>query len=214
MQDRRKSFRIVNPVVLVYKVVSRREMQRDMVTIKNGGFMPGGVFSALFAMDAEFKGRVARIKQKSAELAGALELLNNKLNALINLMPLLEDQDEDIRDQPLRETNLSATGVAFANEEPLEKGTYLYLRLLLAPDYYYVAAFARVVGCSEVRRPKGEYRYRIRVEFTVISDQHRELLVKYTMSRELAGLRARRLAAEAEEDDAARAADENEGAGS
>ena len=195
-RDRRQSFRIDNPVVLLYTVVSERDMNRSADNVREGGFMPGGVSSTLFGMEAEFKGRVGRIKHKTPEVAQALELLNNKLNALINLLPMLQEQEENIFEQPMRKTNVSATGIAFVNEEYLEPDTCLYMRLLLAPDYYYIAAYARVVRSEERAQPRDGFRYRVAVEFTLISDQHKEMLVKYTMSRELAMLRARRVAAD------------------
>ncbi len=194
-KNRRQSFRIDNPVVLLYKIVSERDMNRNASSIREGGFLPGGVSSTLFGMEAELKGRVARIKHKTPEVAQALELLNNKLNALINLLPMMQDQEENIFEQPMRKTNVSATGIAFVNEEHLEPETCLYMRLLLAPDYYYIAAYARVVRSEKRARPRDGFRYRVAVEFTLISEQHREMLVKYTMSRELAMLRARRMAA-------------------
>ena len=198
--ERRTSFRIDNPVALVYKIVDEKDVQRNAAEIKDGGFLPGGMSATLFGMEAELKGRIGRVRQRSPEIAQSLELLNNKLNALINLMPLLQGEEENIFEQPMRKTNVSASGIAFVNEEPLEAGTNLYLRLVLAPDYYYVAAYAKVVRCQPMKNPRDGFSYRIAVDFTLISDQHRELLVKYTMSRELALLRARRMAAEASED--------------
>lgn len=197
--ERRRSFRIDNAVALVYKVVSEKEMQRNGANIKQGGFPPGGISASLFGMEAEIKGRISRVRQKSAETAAALDLLNNKLNALINLIPLIEDKDQNPFDQPVRTSNVSASGIAFVNEEALEENTCLYVKLVLAPDYYYVAAYARVVRCLEMNNPRDGFRYRIAVEFTLLSDQHKDLLVKYTMSRELAYLRARRMATEASE---------------
>jgi len=197
--ERRQSFRIENPVALVYKVVSEEEVQQNAAEIKQGGFLPGGMSATLFGMEAELKGRISRVRQKSMEVAQSLELLNNKLNALINLMPLLQEQEENIFQQPMRKTNVSATGIAFVNEEELAEGAFLYLRLVLAPDYYYIAAYAKVVRCQPMRNPRDGFSYRVAVDFTLISDPHRELLVKYTMSRELASLRARRMAAEAAE---------------
>ncbi|MDH3645475.1 MAG: PilZ domain-containing protein [Gammaproteobacteria bacterium] len=197
--DRRQSFRIENQVALVYKVVSEDELERNAADIKQGGFLPGGMSATLFGMEAELKGRIGRVRQTSAEIAHSLDLLNNKLNALINLMPLLQEDEENIFQQPMRHTNVSASGISFVNEEELAAGACLYLRLVLAPDYYYVAAYAKVVRSQPMRNPRDGFKYRVAVDFTLISDQHRELLVKYTMSRELAQLRARRMAAEASE---------------
>ncbi|MBT8144765.1 MAG: hypothetical protein KJO55_08690 [Gammaproteobacteria bacterium] len=207
--DRRRSFRIDNPVVLVYKVVSEKEMNKRAASVRQGGFMPGGVSSTLFGMEAEFKGRIGRIRHKSAEVAQALTLLNDKMNALINLMPMMQDQDsgQNLFEQPMRRTNVSATGIAFPNDEELASGTCLRLRLLLAPDYYYVAGYARVIRTTPRKDPRDGFEYRVAADFVLISDQHKELLVKYTMSRELAMLRARRLAAEASEDAEARQTD-------
>ena len=198
-EERRKSFRIDNPVALVYKVVSEEEVRKNTAEVKQGGFLPGGMSATLFGMEAELKGRINRVRSSSLEVAQSLDLLNNKLNALINLMPLMQEQEGGIFEQPMRKTNVSATGISFVNEEELEAGTNLYLKLVLAPDYYYVAAYARVVRCQPMRNPRDGFEYRVAVDFTLISDEHRELLVKYTMSRELAMLRARRMAAEAAE---------------
>ncbi|NNF67245.1 MAG: PilZ domain-containing protein [Gammaproteobacteria bacterium] len=198
--DRRQSFRIDNQVALSYKVVSEDELKQNAADIKQGGFLPGGMSATLFGMEAELKGRISRVRQKSPETAESLELLNNKLNAVINLMPLLHEQEENIFDQPIRDTNVSASGISFVNEEEIPSGTFLYLRLVLAPDYYYVAAYAKVIRSQPMRKPRDGFRYRVAVDFELISDQHRELIVKYTMSRELAQLRARRVAAESEED--------------
>ena len=197
--ERRKSFRIDNPVALIYQVVSEDEMRKNAAEIEDGGFLPGGMSATLFGMEAELKGRISRVKRSSLEVAQSLELLNNKLNALINLMPLMQEEEGGIFEQPMRKTNVSATGISFVNEEELEAGTCLHLRLVLAPDYYYVAAYARVVRCQPMRNPRDGFAHRIAVDFTLISDEHKELLVKYTMSRELAMLRARRMAAEADE---------------
>ena len=112
-------------------------------------------------------------------------------------MPLMQESEGSIFEQPMRKTNVSASGISFVNEEEIESGTCLYLRLVLAPDYYYVAAYAKVVRCQPLKKPRDGFKFRVAVDFTLISDEHRELLVKYTMSRELAMLRARRMAAEA-----------------
>lgn len=197
--ERRQSFRIDNPVALLYKVVTEAEVRKNAAEIKQGGFLPGGMSATLFGMESELKGRISRVKRSSIEVAQSLELLNNKLNALINLMPLMQQQEGDIFEQPMRDTNVSATGISFANEEEFPADTNLYLRLVLAPDYYYVAAYARVVRCWPMKNPRDGFKYRVAVDFTLISDEHKELLVKYTMSRELAMLRARRIAAETAE---------------
>ena len=191
MKERRKWFRVDNPVALSYEILEEQEMQQRIAELKRGGFPAGGISATLFGFENEIQEKLANVRRNSPDVAKVLELLNDKLNALVNILPLLEDDEENLIDQPLRDGNLSASGIAFANEEELAPGTPIFLKLVLAPNYNYVEAYARVVRTT-TRENSRKYPFMVAVEFLMITDAQREMLVRYTMAKETEILRARR----------------------
>ena len=132
------------------------------------------------------------VKARRATARGdAIEAVDEKLNALINVLPMLQHPGERLDTKPLRDGDLSASGISFVNQEPLAPGTCMYVRLMLAPSYYYIEAFARVVRSDP--HADARFPHRVAVQFEMISDEQRELLIRYTMSREAQLLRARSL---------------------
>jgi c-di-GMP-binding flagellar brake protein YcgR len=188
--NRRLAFRVSNPLVLDYEVLSEEEMLARMRDTKRGGFAHGGVTSMLAQMDNRIRDRLMRLRHRVPEAAAAVEAVNDKLNVLINLLPMIQHPGERLEDRPVRDGDLSASGIAFINEGALAIDTCMHIRVMLAPNYYYIEAFARVVRCEP--HDSGGAQHRIGVQFELISDEQRELLVRYTMSREAELLRARR----------------------
>jgi c-di-GMP-binding flagellar brake protein YcgR len=188
--NRRQAFRVSNPLVLDYEVLSEQEMLARMRDAKDGGFAHGGVGSLLAQMDTRIRDRLMRLRHRVPEAAAAVEALNDKLNVLINLLPVIQQPGERVEDRPVRDGDLSATGIAFLNGEALAIGTCMHIRVMLAPNYYYLEAFARVARCE--RHEESGFHHRIGVQFELISEEQRELLLRYTMSREAELLRARR----------------------
>jgi len=190
--NRRQAFRVNNALILDYEVLSEEEMQARIQAARHGAAQ-GGVSGMLLQMDNRIRDRITRLRQRVPEAAAVVEALNEKLNALINMLPMIQSPGQRLDDQAWRDGNVSAAGIAFMNEEALAGGTCLYVRVMLAPSYYFVEGFARVVRCEP--HEDGRFRHRVAVHFEMISDEQRELLVRYTMNREAQLLRARRLGA-------------------
>jgi c-di-GMP-binding flagellar brake protein YcgR len=188
--NRREWFRVSNPLVLDYEVLSESEMQERMQAVRHSGFAAGGIGSMLMQMENRIREKITRLRQRLPEAAAAVEAVDEKLNALINVLPMLHHPGERLDTKPMRDGDLSASGIAFVNQEALAPGTCLYVRLMLAPSYYYVEAFARVVRSDP--HEDARFPHKVAVRFEMISDEQRELLVRYTMSREAQLLRARR----------------------
>jgi c-di-GMP-binding flagellar brake protein YcgR len=189
--NRRQWFRVSNPLMLDYEVLSEAEMQERMQEARHSGFAAGGISSLLMQMENRIRERITRLRQRVPEAAAAIEAVDEKLNALINVLPMLQHPGERLDKTPVRDGDLSASGIAFVNREPLAPGTCMYVRVMLAPSYYYLEAFARVVRCNP--HEDARFPYRVAVQFEMISDEQRELLIRYAMSREAQLLRARRL---------------------
>ena len=190
--NRRLAFRVENPLILDYEVLSEEEMHKRINAAKHTGSL-GGVSSMLSQMDNRIREKLARLRQRVPEAAAVVEAVNEKLNVLVNLLPMIQYPGQRLDDRPWRDGDLSARGIGFVNEEYLAIGTFLYLRVMLAPSYYYVEAFARVARCDP--HPDPHHPHFIGVQFEMITEEQRELLVRYTMNREAQQLRARRMGA-------------------
>jgi c-di-GMP-binding flagellar brake protein YcgR len=188
--NRRQAFRVLNPLIIDYEVLSEEEMHRRIHAAKHTGAL-GGVSSMLSQMDNRIREKLGRLRQRVPEAATVIEALNEKLNVLIHLLPMIQYPGARLDERSWRDGDLSALGVGFVNEEALAVGSVLYLRIMLAPSYYYVEAFARVARCDP--HPDAHYPHRIGVYFEMISEEQRELLTRYTMNREAQLLRARRM---------------------
>jgi hypothetical protein len=138
------------------------------------------------------------LRESAPGIAECLELLNNKVNSVLELTSVFKDPDDNILEQAPRDCNLSASGIAFANQEALEAGAIIFLRMVLPPDYTYVNAYARVVRSEPLPEPRGDYRHMVAAEYAFLLDRHRELLIKKIMSKESLALRLRRASADGE----------------
>ena len=202
VKDRRNFFRVDDQALLVYQMVSVDEMDAGIRQLEGGGFAPDGLASNYTAMDARLTGLLESLKESAPGIAECLELLNNKVNSVLELSSIFKDPGDHILEQAPRECNLSASGIAFVNEEALPADAIIFVRMVLPPDYAYVNAYARIVRSEPLAEPQGAYRYMVAAEYAFLLDRHRELLIKKIMSKESLALRLRRAA-----DDSQAAAD-------
>lgn len=188
--NRREWFRIDNPLAIDFRVISEQEMNEGIAVLESGGLPPGGASAMLFGMESEIDARLHILSHESPAAADALRLMNDKLNALINVLPMLAGDEPALTEEPLREGNVSASGMAFVNTTEVPAQTCLYVRVALAPNYSYVETYARVVRCEA--RDDPQYPFHVAIEFTYMPQTQQELLIRFTMNRQSEALRKTR----------------------
>lgn len=188
--DRRQYFRIDNSVLLSYVVMNEQEMQDGIRDLSTGGFSGGGLSTTLMEIEAQLQGSLAKLGEKDSELQSLIELMNVKVNALLDMLPILGNRSDGILESEPTQVNISASGISFPTNEALAPGSKLQLRLVLAPNYQYVTAFATVVRCDKERDNES---YTVAAEFVFMLDRFREILIKYAMQKQAAELKLRRL---------------------
>jgi len=197
-KDRRSFFRVDDQALLVYRIVSKDEMEAGIRQLEVGGFAPDGLASSYTALEARLIGLLESLKESAPGIAECLELLNIKVNSVLELSSIVEDSNDNILEQLPRDCNLSASGIAFVNQEALKADSIIFLRMVMPPNYAYVNAYARVVRSEPLPEPQGNYQYMIAAEYIFLLDRHRELLIKKIMSKESLALRLRRASADDE----------------
>jgi hypothetical protein len=136
-----------------------------------------------------------RIEQRSGDVAAYLRALDQKIETVARALLLQDPSLPAMSEAPV---NLSAGGLAIVTGQCLPVGTPLEIRLLLLPTLAGILAFGAVVECTEP--PSGEGHppgsRLMRVDFTHIRDEDRDLLIGHMLRRQGERLREARQAGE------------------
>ncbi len=194
--DRRDYFRVEDKVYLDYEIISDEKMRVGVQELARGRSAELGISAALLRMESQLTQTLTVVEQRDKNTARALGLINNKINALVSLMPVLQDNDNNLLKKPVRRCNLSASGLAFPADEALRAGDKMMLRMVLPPAYYYIVAYAEVIRCDRTGAVKDGGSHRVAVRFTFLLDRYREMLIRHSFMKEKQALRERRLARE------------------
>ena len=201
--NRRRFFRIDDAVRLSYRPLAPDELA-DRVSRLNEGL--GGSFALMASLGAishRMSVSLRRIEQHDGDVAAYLRSLDQKIETVARALLLQDPSLPAMSEEPV---NLSAGGLAIVTGHCLPVGTPLEIRLLL-PALAGILAFGSVVECTEP--PPGEGHApgsrQMRIDFTHIRDEDRDLLIKHMLRRQGERLRQARDAAQGGAPEAGRA---------
>lgn len=200
-QENRRSFRIVEPIYLMYEVVSDLDVKHGLEHWKMSHGTGVGVRSKLLDIDARFNEKLYLLKSDSVALAECLTLLNEKITALLDELPGLKETKVALSKKPPQKCEIGADGMLFGTDEQFAPDTKLVLRFLLAADNRYVETFCKVV--RPVAAPDGDEPakpYGVAVEFIGMKPEQKEIIIQHLFDRESETLRMRRLRLEEDGD--------------
>lgn len=174
--DRRRFFRIQDRVTLNYRVVQSANIEHEIS--KNGHIREqlSDLRNASHALDARLEVLNMKLAQDNPLVGEVLTLFHRKMALHERMLSL--DSNDDRSFTPAKEVNLSASGIAFMAETPLNEGTYLKMEVITYPEHYYIPVFSRVVSCSQLDS-SATSGYRIAVEFKGISNEDEEHIVNH-----------------------------------
>ena len=188
-EERRRYFRIDDSMGVSYRKLGSEEAKAFVQQAREHG----DNFDYAANFDNRIESLLESCKIQSPMAAELIGLMNKKLNFVISQM----DVDSDLMQKiayTLREVNVSACGMAFANEEEMQKGQQLQLDILLHPSELHIVAMAEVVACSPlaVDDAKDKLCCFIRLNLTQINSHDQELLIQHIVKRQSALLKQRR----------------------
>lgn len=185
--DRREFFRINDTVVVNYNII---EKERVGVVAKridqSQNHENNNEQAQLRAIQTTFSYLLDQINQNDREIGRALRMLDEKINLIAQS---LQRQYNPIDPDNLTEANLSGGGIAFMVPEPLDSRNNLELYLQLLPSTTTIHAMATVISCDKVLTAPEDKPYHLRLAFTHMDEQDRNLLVKHTLNRQAEVLR-------------------------
>lgn len=188
--ERREHLRVHDQVLLDYELLTAAQMRaalRHIVLVDSSELSPAATFRRL---EAELQEALTRLSKQQREVARSLDLLNNKINAAIELLPSMGGLWA--RDADVVPCNVSASGLAFYCHEPLAVGANLRIRMVIPPAYHHVLAYGEIVRATPLDEPVDDLRYEIGVRFVHILDRHREILARRALQRDIEALRVAR----------------------
>ena len=179
--ERRRFFRIDDSVNLGYQVVDPAALPEKLEQLNSGIRDEFLVMSGLAAISQEMAGVMRKLEVSAPEVSRYLKSLDRKVDLLGRAFLF---QFSDLSELPARAVNLSAAGMAFFTQEPVEPGAVLELRLLLLPSYTGLLIYADVVACQAEPMEDGSGGYHVRVDFSHLRECDRDVLIRHILQRQ------------------------------
>ena len=189
-RERRSYFRIDDTVRMGLRRVPPEELAARLDRHEHdlaGNFT---VMSSLAAVTAQMAAGLRRIESRDPDLAAYLRAIDQKIEVIGRAFIASEP---DLVSEVAKPVNLSAGGMCAGVDEHYEPGTELEIRLLLFPSFTGLMIYGTVVGCGppEADGADGGFSHLLRIEFTHIREQDRELLIRHLLRRQSDLLRER-----------------------
>lgn len=192
-KDNRRSFRILESALLKYDVIDDVEFSQGLTAWKIRQGAPSSIRSKILDLDARFDTLLYRVKLDAPAAASAIELMNEKLNVVLEALPEFRQSKEALANQPPQTCELSAEGMVFGSNEMLAPQTKLRMRFLIISDNRFFETFCRVIRTVTAddadNRP---YKYNVAIEFYWTNAAERETLIQHLFSKQTQTLRLRR----------------------
>ncbi|MEQ1636779.1 MAG: PilZ domain-containing protein [Methylococcales bacterium] len=185
-EDRRRFFRIDDDINLYYTVIDAKLVD-DTSNFKQKALGSCSLSRALDRLTQESNTILRKIEAKEPEVADYLNVLNNKVDLIVQALMF---QGIDFLEQKTRNVNLSASGLAFDNEEALKIDEYLEITMVLSSLVAVIVLHAKVVYCKQnTENLLGKQSFLIGVEYVNIQEQDRETLIQYVVRRQMQQIR-------------------------
>lgn len=172
--ERRRFFRIDDEAEISFKTISDEEYE----AWGNGQKDEAG--EELAKLETELNMTLANLKSQQPQLAKICELLNQKINYMMNSHSKTHGF---IDDGELKPINLSACGIAFHTDHNIPKNENILLQLKLKPSNVAIVTTGKVIGVGSTNG-----KNIVRVDFQDLGESNQDLLMQHlfqVQSREL-----------------------------
>lgn len=186
--ERRSFFRVDDTVRLSLKRVPAAELERRLDRLEHdlaGNFT---VMSSLAAITAQMTVGLRRIENRDPDLAAYLRAIDQKIEIIGRAFLA---QEPELAAEKALPVNLSAGGMCVGVDDCFDAGTHVEIRMLLFPSFTGLLIYGTVVECrtADAEAAADGYRHLVRIEFTHIREQDRELLIRHLLRRQSNQLR-------------------------
>ncbi len=194
-KERRSYFRIEECVYIEYRPVTTDELAQ----IKNhsGKLKPKkDEFSVkLEQLDRELSPMLAIFRRENPGLTQYLEVLNKKIDVITSHL-VFDQFKKSAEDKTIitttRTIDISEGGVSFNRPEPYGIGEYFHIKLVVVDARFGIDTYGQVIHCHLEDSDEDRRVFRIGVEFPVLYESDRKLLMRYILDRQRELIRKRK----------------------
>ena len=179
--DRRRYFRINDKVSLKYRVVQNVDIETEIKRNEHEQNNLANLKKAFNCIEAKIMSRMDKVVEVSPLVAEVLELYDKKLSLMESMIMHSDDRDNSITET--QNVNLSASGMSFESNTPINEGVSLKMELVLFPEYQFIPVYARVVDCRK-KMDDNLYRFNIAVDFVGICESDQEIIMQHVLGRQ------------------------------
>lgn len=190
-QDRRSYIRIKDRILLGFTSISQGDFEKIIRGYHDGLDTPWAAYVHPYLIQ-NAQSKIKKLKESNDTLAAVLEIMDQKLNLILNL--LSEDRDDTSNLRP-KAVDLSAAGIAFRTSHDIEEGQILELDIGLLPQRLFIRCYGRVLRIEDDKSGKKK----LGVEFIWITEDDEDRLIEHIFHRQIILLRMRRKKREAAE---------------
>ena len=185
--ENRSAFRIDDNILLSLRVIPDQQIE-DVLKKYPENNAELQLLNSFSDSSKALTDQFALLRRRYPEVAKYLKILDDKINTLARRQ---FSSCSMIPDLNWHEVNISASGIRFDYEDPLNIGSYLELRLQLSQMSNFILAYGKIVRCD-----KGEENklFTVGVEFTHINHEDREAIHTHVRGKEIRLIREKNLA--------------------
>jgi len=178
MDDRRRYFRIHDNVSLKYRVVQNIDIDTEIKRTEHEEKNIAELKTAFNCIEAKIMSKMEHLEEVSPLIADILGLYDIKLSLLKNMIMHTEDHESSIAET--QKVNLSASGISFESNTPINEDVNLKMELVLFPTFTFIPVYARVVDCRK-KIDDNLYRFNIATNFIGISERDQEKIMQHIL---------------------------------
>ena len=183
--DRRSHIRIKDRILLYVQPITEDDYQARIKAFREGTDYPLSECTYLVNVQG-IDSTIRKIKERDEAMARAIEIIDQKLNMVINLLSL--DLQEECPAKP-HVVDMSAAGIAYGSGKSVKLGQKVQLDIGLLPEHNFLRCYGEITRCDKVAGKKG---YSVAVKFIWITESDRDRLVEHIFQKQVLQLRIRR----------------------
>lgn len=186
-KERREFFRINDRLTLKFRKISKEEFKFLENIVR---FSPGSSVADLDEVSYLKKIDIDEEKAKDPVFT-YLKIIDRKLDLVLDILREKTEENLHYKTEVL-DVNLSASGIKFGSEFPMNEGDFVELIIVL-PVYPYmrISALCKVIRCESVSE-NNQKKYEISLHYVVINESDRDKLIKYILMKEREFLRLKK----------------------
>ncbi|HHI97691.1 MAG TPA: PilZ domain-containing protein [Thermodesulfatator atlanticus] len=181
-EEKRRFIRIYDRVLLRLKPLAREEFEQKLANFREGKERPWIDPVRPPGEVVKFESFLKRLRERDRELAGILQILNQKLDRI--LIHLLGK--EFLKGFQEVEANISAGGLRVRLDNAPQPGQLYEIDLGLLPDWIFLKTFGEVIRVDECE----EGGYEVAFKFVWITEADQDKLVQHIFRQQVLQIQA------------------------